>query len=316
MATSIGCTTRTFLLALLVGLPSRWHAHSVPHRALQAGCPCEYCVVQMHNAQSVCESLGMDCSCFAGAGQGWCDLDERTAEVNAECCDEPSEDCSAGRPATCNSGCADVLLPYYEDCTGSLGPAGAKQLDDVVELCQAAEGTAPPVGPPGGVAPSPPAAGVLPLPDGFEEVYDVSGCSNPAHCGRFRRVLARCTTGDGCPGGQHARPELTGASSQLCDNAPVYQAGDANGPVLYRFYGWGTGTQWRVGSSDRLADCFAEDGHAYLQSGTQGGSEGFPPTAEGYLVDAGWIDRDDSCVSRCGISVVAGPPPPPPGGQH
>ena len=29
--------------------------------------------------------------------------------------------------------------------------------------------------------------------DGFAESYTVEGCSNPAHCGVFRRVDAHCT---------------------------------------------------------------------------------------------------------------------------
>ena len=33
-----------------------------------------------------------------------------------ECCDEPSEDCSSGYPKTCNSGCANLLLPLRAAC--------------------------------------------------------------------------------------------------------------------------------------------------------------------------------------------------------
>ena len=42
--------------------------------------------------------------------------------------------------------------------------------------------------------------------DGFAESYTVEGCSNPAHCGVFRRVDAHCDTGSGyyCPGGAGA----------------------------------------------------------------------------------------------------------------
>ena len=39
------------------------------------------------------------------------DLASRAADVTAECCDEPTEDCSSGMPATCNAGCAAVLVP-------------------------------------------------------------------------------------------------------------------------------------------------------------------------------------------------------------
>ena len=48
------------------------------------------------------------------------DLAARSAAVTAECCDEPTEDCSSGQPATCNLGCAAVLVPYYQDCQGAL----------------------------------------------------------------------------------------------------------------------------------------------------------------------------------------------------
>ena len=36
--------------------------------------------------------------------------------VTAECCDEPSEDCSSGEPATCNAGCATVVVPVHDRC--------------------------------------------------------------------------------------------------------------------------------------------------------------------------------------------------------
>jgi hypothetical protein len=36
--------------------------------------------------------------------------------VNAKCCDEKSEDCSSGEPATCNAGCAAVLVPANRKC--------------------------------------------------------------------------------------------------------------------------------------------------------------------------------------------------------
>ena len=36
--------------------------------------------------------------------------------VNAECCDQKSEDCSSGEPATCNAGCEAVLVPALQKC--------------------------------------------------------------------------------------------------------------------------------------------------------------------------------------------------------
>jgi hypothetical protein len=47
------------------------------------------------------------------------DLDDLTAMIlplNAECCDEPEEDCTLGYPLTCNEGCAAVLLPFKRAC--------------------------------------------------------------------------------------------------------------------------------------------------------------------------------------------------------
>ena len=87
--------------------------------------------------------------------------------------------------------------------------------------------------------------------------YDVAGCSNPAHCGTFVAVQARCTSGDVCPGGAYARPGWTDATQ--CDGVPTYQLGGPDGPVLYRNYysdeGAFVATDWEVGPSDRLNDC-------------------------------------------------------------
>jgi hypothetical protein len=55
------------------------------------------------------------------------------APVNVECCDEPTEDCTAGFPATCNAGCAALLLPAQAACddflaAGGIPMAGTKAL--------------------------------------------------------------------------------------------------------------------------------------------------------------------------------------------
>ena len=44
--------------------------------------------------------------------------------INTECCDEPTEDCSSGYPATCNAGCAAVLLPVQAACADFLADGG------------------------------------------------------------------------------------------------------------------------------------------------------------------------------------------------
>ena len=55
-----------------------------------------------------------------------CDLAARTAALNAECCDETSEDCTGGVPHTCNAGCAAVFEPYWRDCRALLKQAQAQ----------------------------------------------------------------------------------------------------------------------------------------------------------------------------------------------
>ena len=64
----------------------------------------------------------------------------RVAEVTAECCDEPAEICTDGYPATCNAGCAAVLLPMRDSCEAgflSTGPfrAVADVLNQAVSTC-------------------------------------------------------------------------------------------------------------------------------------------------------------------------------------
>ena len=66
-----------------------------------------------------------------------CDLQSRSRAVNLECCDEVGEDCSSGTPATCNVGCAEVVLPFFDDCSTALG-THASDFDGVVALCHKA----------------------------------------------------------------------------------------------------------------------------------------------------------------------------------
>jgi hypothetical protein len=67
-------------------------------------------------------------------------LPQRTAAVNAECCNDKDEDCSSGVPATCDAGCAGVFLPFWRDCAGALGADGSALLSGVVAECQRAAG--------------------------------------------------------------------------------------------------------------------------------------------------------------------------------
>jgi hypothetical protein len=60
--------------------------------------------------------------------------------VTAECCDEPSEDCSSGYPTTCNAGCAAILLPVRAACASFLANGGVA-LAPVTNLIDAAAAT-------------------------------------------------------------------------------------------------------------------------------------------------------------------------------
>ena len=53
--------------------------------------------------------------------------------INTECCDEPTEDCSSGYPATCNAGCAAVLLPVQAACADFLHGAGLKPVKKAID---------------------------------------------------------------------------------------------------------------------------------------------------------------------------------------
>ena len=69
--------------------------------------------------------------------------------VMDECCDEPTEDCATGFPATCNADCATVLLPMQEACEGFLSSSplwmGTKRVVDAAAAnCPVATVPAPP----------------------------------------------------------------------------------------------------------------------------------------------------------------------------
>ena len=76
---------------------------------------------------------------FSVGGQK-CDtsnLQERATEINNVCCNEPGN-CDNGKPLTCNASCANVFLPFWNDCKDTLGTA-ANSFQDVVTLCQNTE---------------------------------------------------------------------------------------------------------------------------------------------------------------------------------
>eukprot|EP01046_Picozoa_sp_COSAG06_P050265 COSAG06_NODE_7921_length_2333_cov_2.379141_2_plen_252_part_00 len=80
--------------------------------------------------------------CFTAGAPGVIDVEGRTAEVNAACCSSPDDDCSSGMPAACSAGCAEVLLPFWQDCSDHLrinGKAAFTQIHRVVQECQEAD---------------------------------------------------------------------------------------------------------------------------------------------------------------------------------
>jgi hypothetical protein len=146
---------------------------------------------------------------------------------------------------------------------------------------------------------------------GFAESYTVEGCSNPAHCGVFRRVDAHCTDPyhyGHCPGGEYANGN---SDETKCDAAPVYQrvgeggGVDGSGPVLYRYYNQQDNTQWIVGPSDALADCNGQLLSSRPQGSNQGPTGG-APTAPGYSAGDGWYDYGTNPSGYRPIRVSAG----------
>ena len=103
------------------------------------------------------------------------DLTSRAAVMNRECCDEPWEDCSSGLPAVCNAGCASVLLPFFADCSGSLGAAAATY-QSVVAQCQH------PVSPPPPRPPPPPPPPPAPAPEPAPDPCGATPCANGGAC--------------------------------------------------------------------------------------------------------------------------------------
>ena len=140
-------TARPLVLLAAVLLPGSASGGPARARLLQDGCGCAQCV-QKGNTVADCESFGLDCGCYADDGGACGGFVDRTRALNDECCDEASEDCSSGRPATCNLGCARVLLPYFDECAAQLGEDGARPFNDVVVKCQAtADACTVPLGP-------------------------------------------------------------------------------------------------------------------------------------------------------------------------
>ena len=110
----------------------------------RAACPlaCGACEPDVC-ASSPCLNGG---TCTQGRDSATCktsDLADRAGDVAHECCDEPTEDCSSGQPASCNPGCAAVLVPYYLDCRETLRaePGGGEVLAAVQAAVQQCDST-------------------------------------------------------------------------------------------------------------------------------------------------------------------------------
>ena len=65
------------------------------------------------------------------------EMNAALAPVNVECCDEPTEDCSSGYPATCNAGCAALLLPVQAACDDFLAASGLKPIKNLIDAAAA-----------------------------------------------------------------------------------------------------------------------------------------------------------------------------------
>jgi hypothetical protein len=74
----------------------------------------------------------------AGQVVGQCpDIADSSMAVTTTCCDEPTEDCSSGMPASCNEGCAQVFIPFMSNCGAMLGPSAAA-FEPLLAQCHAA----------------------------------------------------------------------------------------------------------------------------------------------------------------------------------
>jgi hypothetical protein len=66
-----------------------------------------------------------------------CDKDsvqQHLSQINSECCDEASEDCSGGAIHVCNAGCAALIQPIWAACKDALG-AAAVIVQGAVNIC-------------------------------------------------------------------------------------------------------------------------------------------------------------------------------------
>ena len=78
-------------------------------------------------------------------GQPCGDWESRLDATNAECCNEPGEDCSGGIPLVCNADCAQILVPFAQDCltetSSGAGSASAEALTQAAAECPSVTGS-------------------------------------------------------------------------------------------------------------------------------------------------------------------------------
>ena len=65
------------------------------------------------------------------------DMQKRVADVNSQCCGADDRACNQGTPTSCDTGCASVFLPFWNDCHNTLGGDSNANFMAVVGLCRA-----------------------------------------------------------------------------------------------------------------------------------------------------------------------------------
>eukprot|EP01047_Picozoa_sp_COSAG01_P020945 COSAG01_NODE_1199_length_11292_cov_69.798267_9_plen_1418_part_00 len=69
------------------------------------------------------------CPVSCGTCPPVCNIQRRLKHINDECCDEPSEKCSGGKPQTCNMKCAEVFMATWIECKKQLEDNFGRKLD-------------------------------------------------------------------------------------------------------------------------------------------------------------------------------------------